>query len=313
MDLQVALERVDHGRVPAAPAVPGRVSAGERAGDTVVYVFCTDPLSQAGMAAYLTGCTGMRLVGESDLDRANVALVVTESVDDQAVRILRALRREGGPRLLLVAAAVTPAGALAATRAGATGLLRRSAVTRQRLVAAVRAAATGQSVLPEDLMDALAEDMQRHAQVAGHAQAAAGPGAGAPVTGLRALPPAGPVAPGAAPSQGAAQGTAATGAGAGASGAGALAAGTQGAGTPGAGVGVAGGSRFPVQPPRGGLSSRDLTVLRLLGEGCDTREIARHMSYSERTVKNVIQDLTRRFGLRNRSHAVAFALRNGLI
>ena len=37
------------------------------------------------------------------------------------------------------------------------------------------------------------------------------------------------------------------------------------------------------------------------------------MCYSERTVKGVIHGLTTRLQLRNRSHAVAFALRNELI
>jgi DNA-binding NarL/FixJ family response regulator len=72
-----------------------------------------------------------------------------------------------------------------------------------------------------------------------------------------------------------------------------------------------------VLAPRGlsfsGLTERELTVLRLVAEGCDTREISRRLCYSERTVKNVLQDITRRFGLRNRSHAVAYALRHGLL
>jgi DNA-binding CsgD family transcriptional regulator len=61
------------------------------------------------------------------------------------------------------------------------------------------------------------------------------------------------------------------------------------------------------------LTDRERDVLRMLGDGSDTREIARAMCYSERTVKTVIQDITRRFGLRNRSHAVAYAVRQGLI
>ena len=61
------------------------------------------------------------------------------------------------------------------------------------------------------------------------------------------------------------------------------------------------------------LTDRERDVLRMLGDGSDTREIARAMSYSERTVKTIIQDITHRFGLRNRSHAVAFAIRHGLI
>lgn len=63
----------------------------------------------------------------------------------------------------------------------------------------------------------------------------------------------------------------------------------------------------------GGLTQRELTVLRMIADGYSTSEIARHMSYSERTIKNSIHDLVSRFQLRNRSHAVAFAVRQGLI
>jgi DNA-binding NarL/FixJ family response regulator len=63
----------------------------------------------------------------------------------------------------------------------------------------------------------------------------------------------------------------------------------------------------------GGLTQRELAVLRMVADGYSTSEIARHMSYSERTIKNSIHDLVSRFQLRNRSHAVAFAVRQGLI
>jgi len=62
-----------------------------------------------------------------------------------------------------------------------------------------------------------------------------------------------------------------------------------------------------------GLTQREADVLRLVGDGLDTREIASELAYSERTIKNVIQDIVRRFGLRNRYHALAYALRQGLI
>ncbi len=72
-----------------------------------------------------------------------------------------------------------------------------------------------------------------------------------------------------------------------------------------------------VLAPRGlnfaGLTEREVAVLRLLAEGLDTAEVARHLSYSERTVKSVVQDVTRRHNLRNRTHAVAYAMRQGLI
>ncbi len=69
--------------------------------------------------------------------------------------------------------------------------------------------------------------------------------------------------------------------------------------------------------PRGlafaSLSSRETDVLRLVSDGMDTKQIAVTLSYSERTIKNIIHDIVRRFGLRNRCHAVSFAIRQGLI
>ena len=62
-----------------------------------------------------------------------------------------------------------------------------------------------------------------------------------------------------------------------------------------------------------GLSYREADVLRLLAEGLDTSEIAQRLSYSERTVKNTVHSLLARFGLNNRTHAVAHAIRLGLI
>ncbi|MGW4034168.1 helix-turn-helix transcriptional regulator [Streptomyces sp. NPDC004838] len=62
-----------------------------------------------------------------------------------------------------------------------------------------------------------------------------------------------------------------------------------------------------------GLTERELDVLRLVAEGFDTQEIAAKLSYSERTVKNVMHGITTRLNLRNRAHAVAHALREGYI
>lgn len=61
------------------------------------------------------------------------------------------------------------------------------------------------------------------------------------------------------------------------------------------------------------LTPREIEVLRLVAEGLDTAEIADRLRYSERTVKNVIYGMTQRLKLRNRSHAVAFAIRTGYL
>jgi DNA-binding NarL/FixJ family response regulator len=62
-----------------------------------------------------------------------------------------------------------------------------------------------------------------------------------------------------------------------------------------------------------GLEAREVDVLRLLADGLDTAEIAEQLSYSQRTVKNIIHGLLSRLKLRNRPHAVAYALRHGLL
>jgi DNA-binding NarL/FixJ family response regulator len=62
-----------------------------------------------------------------------------------------------------------------------------------------------------------------------------------------------------------------------------------------------------------GLTEREVKVLRLLADGLDTSEVGRQLYLSERTVKNVVHDVTSRLNLRNRTHAVAYALRHGFI
>ena len=82
-------------------------------------------------------------------------------------------------------------------------------------------------------------------------------------------------------------------------------------------LGQVGRLQRQVLAPRGltfsGLTDREVKVLQLLAEGLDTAEVGRRLFLSERTVKNVVHDVTSRLNLRNRTHAVAYALREGLI
>lgn len=195
-----------------------------------------DPLTTAGIEAGLRGRGDFDLVRDGPASGVVVALVVTEEVDDAALRLVRAARGAGRRPVLLVGH-VEDAGLLAAVEAGVCGLVRRSQATPASLAEAIRTAAGGEGTLPPDLLGRLLSQVGR--------------------------------------------------------------------------------LQRQVLAPRGltfgGLTEREVAVLRLLAEGHDTAEVGRRLYFSERTVKNVIHDLTSRLELRNRSHAVAYAIREGLI
>lgn len=202
-----------------------------------VFVYASDPISETGIAGQLRGQPAIRVVDETDVDMAAVAIVVTDEIDEEATRAIRAVQRNGVPRVVVVVTRVDDGGLLAALEAGACGIVRRAEARSDRLVAAVQAAVAGDGTMPPDLLGRLLDQIGR--------------------------------------------------------------------------------LQRQVLAPRGltiaGLAEREIEVLRLIAEGLDTNEIAGRMCYSERTVKNVIHDVTSRLQLRNRSHAVAYAMRQGLI
>lgn len=67
------------------------------------------------------------------------------------------------------------------------------------------------------------------------------------------------------------------------------------------------------RPAPARLTDREQQVLSLIAAGHPTREVALELSYSERTVKNVLHDVVTKLNARSRSQAVAFAVREGLI
>jgi DNA-binding NarL/FixJ family response regulator len=202
-----------------------------------VFVFATDPVSQIGIVGQLRARSDVRVVGDAEVDNAQVAVIVADDIETEVLRVVRAVQRNGCPRVLLVVNHLDESGMLAGIEAGVCGFLRRSETRPDTLVQAIRAAAAGDGTVPADLLGRLLSQVSLiHQQVLA---------------------------------------------------------------------------------PRGlsfsGLSDREVEVLKLLSDGHDTAEVARRLCYSERTVKNVLQDMTRRHNLRNRTHAVAYALRQGLI
>ncbi|MDN3356443.1 LuxR C-terminal-related transcriptional regulator [Actinomadura sp. DC4] len=76
-------------------------------------------------------------------------------------------------------------------------------------------------------------------------------------------------------------------------------------------------SPAPARPrpagPAPSLTVRQSAVLALMADGLGNADIAEVLCCSEHTVKNVIYDLTARLQVRNRAHAVARAVRKGLV
>lgn len=61
------------------------------------------------------------------------------------------------------------------------------------------------------------------------------------------------------------------------------------------------------------LDARSIQVLRLLAEGAETREIARRLQLSDRTVKTLVREIQLSLGATTRAQAVAEGFRLGLI
>ncbi len=61
------------------------------------------------------------------------------------------------------------------------------------------------------------------------------------------------------------------------------------------------------------LSSREIDVLRLIGEGNANKQIADRLSIGETTVKNHVSNILSKLSANDRAHAVTIALQRGII
>ncbi len=61
------------------------------------------------------------------------------------------------------------------------------------------------------------------------------------------------------------------------------------------------------------LSGREIDVLKLMGEGLSNRAIAQHLFISENTVKYHVRNILQKLGAQNRTEAVTYAMRKGLL
>jgi DNA-binding NarL/FixJ family response regulator len=201
-----------------------------------VLVRALDPISESGVSAQLRPRPEVTIVDTADSPAA-VAVVVAESVDDDALRLVRETRGHGLRQVVLVVSRIEDKELLAAIGAGVCGVVRRAEATPERLVSAVSSAHAKGGVLSPQLVGRLMDQVSR--------------------------------------------------------------------------------LQNQVLAPRGielsGLSEREGEVLRMIALGMEVAEIAKKLSYSERTIKNTLHDVLCRFHLRNRAQAVAFVIREGLI
>ncbi len=61
------------------------------------------------------------------------------------------------------------------------------------------------------------------------------------------------------------------------------------------------------------LTARDIEILRYVAAGMSNKEIAEKLSYAEKTVKNYLSLIFQKLGIRDRTQAAIFALRQGLL
>jgi len=62
-----------------------------------------------------------------------------------------------------------------------------------------------------------------------------------------------------------------------------------------------------------GLTRREVEILRLLAEGQANKQIAYQLRISEKTVRNHISNFYAKIGVGDRSQAVLYAVRKGLV
>ncbi len=61
------------------------------------------------------------------------------------------------------------------------------------------------------------------------------------------------------------------------------------------------------------LTPRELEVLKLIAGGLCNRDIAQELTISEKTVKNHINNIFSKLHINDRSHAILYAIREGLV
>src|SRR5688572_15836763 len=76
----------------------------------ITYVYAQDPVFQVGIAAQLRPRPEIDLVDDDRIDDTEVAIVIADDIDDGTTRIIRAIQRNGCPRVVLVVSRLDDSG-----------------------------------------------------------------------------------------------------------------------------------------------------------------------------------------------------------
>jgi DNA-binding NarL/FixJ family response regulator len=104
-------------------------------------------------------------VDHDEIDSADVAVVIGETMDETCAYLVRSLSRQVGLPVVLVVTDVDDAALMAAVEMGVCGVLRRRDTTPEGLEAAVKVAARGEGAMAPDLLRRLmlqTNRLQRH-------------------------------------------------------------------------------------------------------------------------------------------------------
>jgi len=85
------------------------------------YVYADDPILEAGMVSQLRGRPEIDIVEATELSRAQVGVAAADALDDETLRILRALKRAGIAHTLLIMRAIDDAAVVSAAEVGVSG------------------------------------------------------------------------------------------------------------------------------------------------------------------------------------------------
>jgi DNA-binding NarL/FixJ family response regulator len=124
-------------------------------------LYAQDPILEAGVRCQLRPRPEIELLRYDEEERAAVALVVVDRLDEEAEQLLRRLQRSSAVRVGLMIGHLEHDVLRTTVECGVGAVVRRAEASQDRLVAMITALARGEGVLPGDLLGRLLDQVGR--------------------------------------------------------------------------------------------------------------------------------------------------------